>query len=146
MSDYSEEVDMEFDRQSDVPPEKPVPVGFYEGVVSDVRFSTQGAGDNPYPGCQIARISYRIESTDPDLNGKRVQPFPIPVRGDKDSWKWFDWCKRMGYDVSIAFRFNPADVEGIRVGLKFDAPRAGKVGTKNEGKMYDNLVSVERLK
>lgn len=139
------EVDLEFNRDADVPPDKPTPAGFYEGVVAGVQFHTQSSSDNPYPECQIARITYRLESEDPELSGKRVQPFPIPVRGHKDSWKWFDWCGRMGYDTKQPFRFAPEDVEGVRVSLKFGPPRAGKVGSKSEGKLFDNLEEVQRL-
>lgn len=142
----SDDVDMEFNRDQDVPPAKPVPAGFYEGVVAGVQFHTQGADDKPYPNCQIARITYRIQSEDAELNSKRVQPFPIPVRGHEDSWKWFDWCTRMGYDTKQPFRFATEDVEGVAVSLKFGAPRAGKVGTKSEGKLFDNLEDVQRLR
>ena len=145
MSDETTE-SMDFDRSSDVPPDKPVPAGFYEGVVAGVQIEGP-SGDRPdslYPDCTIARVTYRLdENPDPDLTGKRVQSFPMAVRGHRDSWKWFDWCQRMGYDTKQPFRFSVDDVEGVRVSLKFDAPRAGK--GKNEGKLYDNLVEVGRL-
>ena len=142
----SEEIDYNFNRDQDVPPEKPVPAGFYEGVVASVRFEVRPEDDKfasgKYANKQCVEISYRLKSDDPDLNGKRIQEFPMPVRGHKDSWRWFDWCGRMGYDTTN-FRFDPADVEGAAVTLKFDAPREGK--GKNEGKQYDNLVDVQRL-
>ena len=140
------DVDMDFNRDQDVPPDKPVPAGFYEGVVVGVQFHTQGADDQPYPDCQIARVTYRLTSEDSELNGKRVQPFPIPVRGHKDSWKWFDWCTRMGYDTKQPFRFAAEDVDGVPVSLRFGPPRSGKVGSKSEGKLFDNLEEMQRLR
>ena len=141
MNDDLPDINMHFDRTADVPPDEPVPAGFYEGTVAGVQFVNQGTEDKPYPGCTIARVSYRVDSAEPKINGKYVRPFPMPIRGDKDSWKWFAWCKSMGYDTSAPFDFNLSDVEGVKVSLRFGPPRAGK-----DGKMYDNLESVDVLR
>lgn len=140
MSEEATDLDMNFDRRTDVPPDELVPAGFYEGTVAGVQFMNQGADDKPFPGATIARIQYRLDHSDAKLNGRYIRPFPMPVRGDKDAWKWFAWCKMMGYDTSGTFTFNISDVEGAKVSLRFGPPRTGK-----DGKVYDNLEEVSRL-
>ena len=137
--------EMEFNKETDVPPDKPVPAGFYDAVVAQVR--REGPSDERaeslFPKCYIARVTYRLNSEDPELNNKRVDDFPMAMKGDAQSWKWFKWCETMGYDTTKPFKFSPTDVEGVAVSLKFGPPRAGK--GKNEGKSYSNLEAVQRL-
>lgn len=136
------EVDMNFDRNSDVPPEKAVPAGYHDGIVAGVQFEKLDKALGSLPeGTDVARIQYRLDGADnPELAGKYVRPFPIPVRGHKDAWRWFDWCKRMGYDTSGGFQFREDDVVNVPVTLKFGPPKTSKDGSKE----YDNLESVER--
>ena len=147
MSDENEFIDdeMEFNKDTDVPPDEPIPAGFYEGVVSGVRRENpnEERPDSLFPKCIIARVKYRLNHEDPTLNGKYFDDFPMPMKGDPQSWKWFKWCETMGYDTSSGFKFSPKDVEGVAVSLKFGPPRAGK--GKNEGKLYSNLEAVKRL-
>ena len=134
------DIDLNFNRETDVPPDKPVEAGYYDAIVAGVKFEKLESAVGSLPqGCEVARIQYRIESDNPDYSGKYIRPFPIPVRGHKDSWRWFDWCGRMGYDTKAGFSFSENDVVNTPVVLKFAPPRAGK-----DGKMYDALETVER--
>lgn len=138
------EVDMNFNRDSDVPPSPVITAGYYDAIVAGVKFEEleKDLGSIPQ-GTPVARVSYRIES-EGEFKGEYVRPFPMPVRKHKDAYRWFAWCETMGYDTKArgGFHFSEDDVVNVRVELKFDAPKPSKDGTK----MYDNLVSVTRKK
>jgi hypothetical protein len=129
-----------YNRETDIPEQKPVPAGYFDAIVAGAKreITEKDFGSIP-AGTSIRRISYRLKSDDPDLNGRYVRPFPIPDKNHKDAWKWFDWCERMGYDTKNGFQFNEDDVVNTEVTLKFDPPQQGK-----DGQWYDRLASVER--
>lgn len=91
------------------------PEGFYDAEI-DVCEATRIPEDAKFDaGEKALRISFRINSDDPELSGKPFRPFPLVTNKPGSSGKFFALIKGLGYDPKTPGRFEPSDWIGRKV-------------------------------